>query len=52
MNKNAACICTVSHAHNRLPIEWPELITKENYDKFVLVDTTNDQSTTNGVLYT
>lgn len=52
MNRNAACVCTVSHEHNRLPIEWPELITKENYDKFVLVDITNNQSTTNGVLYT
>lgn len=52
MNKNVACICTVSHEDNRLPVEWPELITKENYDKFVLVDITNNQSITQGVLYT
>lgn len=51
MNKNVACMCTVSHEQNRLHIEWPTLITNENYDKFVLVDVTNNQSTTEGILY-
>ena len=32
MNKNAVCICTVSHEQNRLPIEWPKLITKEKFE--------------------
>jgi hypothetical protein len=38
MNKNVACICTISHEENTLPNVWSDLITKKNYDKFVLVD--------------
>lgn len=51
MNKNVSCICTISHEENTLPNVWEGLITKKNYDKFVLVDTTNDQSITKGFLY-
>lgn len=51
MNKNVACICTVSHKENRLPIEWNNMITKSDYDKFVLVDTTNDNTIKDGFLY-
>jgi len=51
MNKNVACICTISHEGNTLPNVWSDLITKKNYDKFVLVDTTNNQSVTKGFLY-
>jgi len=52
MNKNVACMCTVSHIHNNLSNQWLPLITNENYDKFLIVDTTNNDHVKEGFLYT
>lgn len=51
MNKNVACICTVSHEHNNLFTEWNKMITKEGYDKFVLTDITNNDHVKDGFIY-
>lgn len=52
MNRNVACMCTVSHNHNNLPNEWLPQITNSNYDKFLIVDTTNNDHLKEGFLYT
>ena len=51
MYKNATCICSMSHQGNDLPEVWPKRFTKENYDSFVIIDTSKDTSTTKGFLY-
>lgn len=51
MNKNVACMCTVSHGNNNLQNEWIPLITNENYDKFLIVDVTKNNETKNGFLF-
>jgi len=52
MNKRIACMCTVSHQHNKLDGEWLPLITKEGYDKDLIIDITRDQSFEKGFTYT
>jgi hypothetical protein len=52
MNKNAACICTVSYENNNLFDRWNGYISKENYDKYVLTDITKNSFVKDGFLYT
>jgi len=52
MSRNIACMCTMSHQHNRLDTDWLPLITKDNYDKELIVDVTKDQSFKPGFHFT
>lgn len=52
MSKNVACICTISHEHNKLPETWGNTITDSNYDSAVLVDCTGNSFIKKGFLYT
>ena len=48
---NVACICTMSSVHNNLNETWRSKFNNENYDSFVVTDTTKDQTTTDGFTY-
>jgi hypothetical protein len=44
-------MCAVSHNNNNLHNEWLPKITNNNYDKFLIIDTTNNDFIKEGFLY-
>jgi hypothetical protein len=51
MNKNVACMCTISGLHNDYTDKWITQITNKNYDKFLIIDTTHNDNLQEGFLY-
>lgn len=50
--KNVACMCTMSQPYNNLDKNWKEKIKLKNYDKFLIIDTSKDQTFKEGFTFT